>query len=44
MALIQLDIPDFLNKKLKIYSIDKGFNGREAGILNILEEKLNEKQ
>jgi len=41
MALIQFDIPYVLNKKLKIYSIDKDFPSRESAVLNILEESLN---
>lgn len=40
---IQLDIPKELNKKLKIYKLEKDLQTLKEAVLEILEEKLKYK-
>lgn len=40
----QVDIPTELNKKLKVFRIEKGFKNRAEAIIHILEKTLNRKK
>jgi len=41
---IQLDIPDNLNKKLKIYKIEKDLKNLQEAVIKVLEERFKSKK
>lgn len=42
--LLQLDLPEELNRQLKIYKAKKGLNSLEVAAIQILSERLNVKR
>jgi len=40
MAKIQMDIPDNINKQLRIYTIKKDYGNKRVAIIEILKEHL----